>query len=314
MNENKLTYIPTAGMSREEWLEQRRKSIGGSDAAAIVGLSKWSSPYSVWAEKTGRLPEVEDTEAMRIGRDLEEYVAQRWCEATGKRVRRRNAIIKNELYPFAHANVDRLVIGEDAGLECKTTSTLDVMQFRGVDFPEKYYAQCVHYMAVTGASRWYLAVLVFGRGFFTFELERDQAEIDALMQAEERFWTFVETDTAPAPDGERATSDAITAIYSESNGDSIELFGREALLDERKALKAQADEISKRIEQIENTIKEDMGEAERGDCGAWKITWKSQTRSTFQAKQFSKDHPDVDLTPYYKESVSRPFKIQERAG
>lgn len=313
MNEHKLTFIPTAGMSREEWLEQRRKSIGGSDAAAIVGLSKWSSPYSVWAEKTGRLPEAEDTEAMRIGRDLEEYVAQRWCEATGKRVRRRNAIIKNELYPFAHANVDRLVIGEDAGLECKTTSTLDVMQFRGVDFPEKYYAQCVHYMAVTGASRWYLAVLVFGRGFFTFELERDQAEIDALMQAEERFWTFVETDTAPAPDGEKATSDAITTIYAETNGEAVELFGREAILDERQALKDQIDALNKLIIEIDNTIKEDMGASERGSAGDWSVSWKAQTRRTFQADAFANDHPDIDLADYYKETTSRVFKITKSA-
>ncbi|MBO7670350.1 MAG: YqaJ viral recombinase family protein [Oscillospiraceae bacterium] len=313
MNENKLTFIPTVGMSLEEWLLQRRKSIGGSDAAAIVGLSKWSSPYSIWAEKTGRLPEAEDTEAMRIGRELEEYVAQRWCEATGKRVRRRNAIIKNELYPFAHANVDRLVVGEAAGLECKTTSTLDVKQFRGVDFPEKYYAQCVHYMAVTGASRWYLAVLVFGRGFFTYVLERDQAEIDALMAAEETFWgEYVATDTAPPPDGTDATTDAITTIYAETAGGSAELFGREALLDERAALKDQINVLNTRIIEIDNTIKEDMGETERGTAGPWTVTWKTQTRRTFQAKEFSADHPDIDLDSYYKEAPSRVFKVTRK--
>lgn len=314
MNEQKLTYIPTRGMSRDEWLEQRRKSIGGSDAAPIVGLSKWSSPYSVWAEKTGRLPEKEDTEALRLGRDLENYVAARWCEATGNRVRRRNAIIRNDLYPFAHANVDRLVVGENAGLECKTTSTLDVRKFHGVDFPEQYYAQCVHYMAVTGADRWYLAVLQFGRGFYTFILERDQAEIDALMLAEERFWTnYVESDTAPAPDGERATSDAITTIYAETNGEAVELFGREAILDERKALKDQIDALNKRIIEIDNTIKEDMGQAERGSAGDWSVSWKTQTRRSFRADAFAQDHPDIDLGDYYKETPSRVFKITRTA-
>ena len=70
--------ISTAGMSHDEWLEHRRRSVGGSDAAAIVGLNGWASPYSVWAEKTGRLPPKEDNEAMRQGRDLEGYVASRW--------------------------------------------------------------------------------------------------------------------------------------------------------------------------------------------------------------------------------------------
>lgn len=314
MNEHKLTFIPTVGMSREEWLEQRRKSIGGSDAAAIVGLSKWASPYSVWAEKTGRLPEVEDTEAMRLGRDLEEYVAARWREATGKRVRRRNAIIKNDLYTFAHANVDRLVVGEDAGLECKTTSTLDVKKFNGVDFPEQYYAQCVHYMAVTGASRWYLAVLQFGKGFYTYEMERDENEIRALMEAEAAFWQFVESDTAPEADGAPATTETIGAIYPQSCDGCVDLLGREKLFTERKALKAQADEIARRIDEIDNTIKSDLGEIERGQVGDWSVSWKTQTRSTFQAKQFAKDHPDIDLNDYYRKSTSRVFKVTERSA
>ena len=126
-----IKKVSTAGMSREAWLEQRRHTIGGSDAAGIIGLSKWSSPMSVWADKTGRLPDKPDTEAMRLGRDLEGYVASRWMESTGKKVRRLNAMLYSELYPFAHADIDREVIGERAGLECKTTSTLDVKQFQG---------------------------------------------------------------------------------------------------------------------------------------------------------------------------------------
>lgn len=71
-----IKKVSTVGMSREDWLEQRRHTIGGSDAAGIIGLSKWSSPVSVWADKTGRLPDKPDTEAMRLGRDLEGYVAR----------------------------------------------------------------------------------------------------------------------------------------------------------------------------------------------------------------------------------------------
>jgi len=63
---------------------------------------------------------------------------------------------------------------------------------------------------VTGLDRWYLAVLVFGRGFFTYTLERDEAEISALMEAEKLFWRCVEEDTPPTPDGSEATTDAIS--------------------------------------------------------------------------------------------------------
>ena len=308
-----IEQVSTKGMSREDWLAQRRKTIGGSDAAAIVGLSRYSTPYTIFMDKTGRLPDKPDTEAMRLGRDLEDYVAKRWQEATGKKVRRLQAMLYNPLYPFAHADVDRMVIGEDAGLECKTTSTLDVKQFNGVEFPEKYYAQCVHYLAVTGLKRWYLAVLVFGRGFFEFTLERDQLEIDALMTAEAEFWTEnVAKDNPPPPDGSQATTDALQVIYAESQEEERDLFGRETMLDEYMQLKRQIKAIDDRLCEIENTLKSDLQEAERGRCGFYSISWKSQQRSTFQPKAFAQAYPGIDLTPFYKTSSTRPFKVMEK--
>ena len=309
---NFLKKKSTLGMSREEWLELRRHSIGGSDAAAIVGLSKWASPYTVWADKTGRLPDKPDTEAMRQGRDLEEYVAQRFSEATGKRVKRCNAILYNPVYPHSHADVDRMIVGENAGLECKTTSTLDVKQFRGVEFPEKYYAQCVHYMAITGADRWYLAVLVLGKEFHVYTLERDEAEIRALMDAETAFWEqYVETDTPPAADGAESTTDAIRTIYADSSQSICILFGRETLLEEYMALKSQSKALDARIAEIQNTIMEDMQDAERGECGAYTVIWKAQERETFQRKEFEKAHPEINLAEYCRVSKSRPFKVTE---
>ena len=308
MNQH-LVRLSTRSMSRADWLAQRRKSIGGSDAAGIVGLSQYATPYTVWADKIGRFVDQEDNEAMRQGRDLEEYVAERWMEATGKTVRRSNAILYNSLYPFAHADIDRTVVGENAGLECKTTSTLNLRQFKGVEFPEKYYAQCVHYLAVTGATRWYLAVLVYGRGFFTFTLERDQTEIDALMGAERDFWKLVEQDTPPALDGLEPTGNALQSIYPKSRDSGIQLYGREHLLTKYLALQDQKKDILEQISRIENTIKADMGEVERGNCGIYSVSWKSQTRRTFQTQEFAKAHPEIDLEPFYKQSTARPFKV-----
>ena len=306
-----IQKISTKGMSREEWLMRRRKTIGGSDAAGIVGLSRWASPFSVWADKTGRAAEKEDTEAMRQGRDLEDYVARRWMEETGKRVYRLPAMLYHPKYPFAHADVDRMVMGENAGLECKTTFSLDLKQFNGVEFPVQYYAQCVHYLAVTGADRWYLAVLAYGRGFFTFVLERDQAEIDALMAAEADFWKLVEQDTPPDADGSEATSAALREVYPISEQTTADLFGRDTVLREYMRLKEDKKALDTRIGEIENTIKADMGEAESGLCGSFHISWKSQNRQTFQAKEFAKDHPSIDLAPYYKNTNLRPFKVTE---
>lgn len=309
MNKPKLKKISTKGMSREEWLRHRKQHIGGSDAAAIAGLSPYSTAYTVWADKTGRLPEPEDNEAMRLGRDLEPYVVHRWQETTGKSARRENAILINPSYPFAHANVDRMVVGENAGLECKTTNALNLKRFKGGEYPANYYVQCVHYLAVTGADRWYLAVLVLGIGFHTFVIERDEEEIAALMELEAEFWEHVETNTPPAADGETPTSDAIRTIYAECDGtDAIELFGREALL---LQYAAEADAIKrheKEQERIKQILMQDLGEHTIGFCGSYKVTWKPTVSNRIDTARLRKEQPAV-AAQYTKQTTTRTMRI-----
>ena len=203
------------------------------------------------------------------------------------------------------------MVGENAGLECKTTSTLNVRQFQGGEFPEQYYAQCVHYMAVTEAERWHLCVLVYGRGVFCYTLERDQAEIDALMGAELEFWGHVQDGTPPPVDGSEATGETLQTIFQgAAEAGEVELFGREGLLKEWAELGKQGEAIVDRMEEIKNIIKMDLGDAERGTCTGFRVSWKPQERKTFQAAKFAKDHPEMNLDPYYKVSSSRPFKIE----
>ncbi len=311
MRATSLLKVGTKDMPRAEWLERRRKSIGGSDAASIIGLNPYNTLFAVWADKTGRLPEQPDNEAMRQGRDLEDYVASRWAEATGKRCRRENYMLYNPAYPFAHADIDRWVIGENAGLECKTTSIMNLKKFKNGEYPETYYVQCVHYMAVTGADRWYLGVLVLNQGFYEFVIERDEAEIAALMEQETNFWALVESDMPPGVDGMEATTEALETIYRGGAQGAVELFGREAILQEYQALKEQKDALETRMEQIKQTLMEDLGDMEKGVCGAHSVMWKAQVRRTFDTKAFFADNPDLDASGYYKESTFRRFTIKE---
>lgn len=184
-----ITKVKTE--SHEEWLELRSHYIGGSDAAAVVGLNAFSSPYSLWAEKTGKIPGFSGNLATEVGTYLEEFVAQKFAAETGKKVRKVNQSFLNTDYPWAIANIDREIVGEDAGLEIKTTSGMNLQRFKGGEYPANYYCQCVHYMAITGKKRWYLAVLIGNREFKTFTIERDDAEIAALMAAESDFWELV---------------------------------------------------------------------------------------------------------------------------
>ena len=112
-----ISIISTKDMTHEEWLQARKSGIGGSDAGAICGLNPYTSPLAVYQDKVSQAVEEKDNEAMRQGRDLEDYVARRFMEETGKKVRRANVIYKSTENPFMFANVDRLIVGEDAGLE-----------------------------------------------------------------------------------------------------------------------------------------------------------------------------------------------------
>lgn len=304
-----ITKVKTA--SPEEWLELRSHYIGGSDAAAVVGLNAYASPYSLWAEKTGKVPGFAGNLATEVGSFLEEFVAQKFAQETGKKVRRVNQSFFNSDYPFAIANIDREIIGEDAGLEIKTTDSLNLKKFSGGEYPANYYVQCVHYMAITGKKRWYLAVLIGNREFKWFTIERDEAEIAALMTEEADFWELVNTDTPPAVDGTQATTEAIKTIYSESDDSVCDLTAFSANLRQYMALKKQIKELETIAEEAANKIRAFMGESGGGECDGFKVSWKTQTRSTFDRKRFESENPDVDISGYFKQSVARPFKVTE---
>lgn len=307
-----MKKVSTLNMTRDEWLSIRNKSIGGSDAAAILGLNDYKSPYYLFCEKTGTvIPEdISDKEAVRLGNDLEQYVAERFMEATGKKVRRENSIIYNSEYPFAHANPDRIVIGEDAGLECKTSSSWDIaQQLRSGKIPDHWYCQCVHYMMVTGFKRWYLAALVFGVGFFHFVIERNDAEIDALAGAESDFMLKVKNHTPPAIDGSEATETALKTIYAESTpGMAVDLTMCGATIDTYNALCKQIKELETLKTEQENIIKSCMGPAEKGTYAGTTISWKTSARKTFDKAAYEAAFGNIP-EQYYKTTSNRAFRV-----
>lgn len=305
-----IQKISTIGMSHEEWLSHRRNYIGGSDAAAVVGLSAYASPYTVWADKTGRTPPINDNEAMRQGRDLEDYVAKRFSEETGKKVRRENAILVNPAYPFAHANVDRVVIGEDAGLECKTASTLMMKKFADGSYPSHYYVQCMHYMAVTGASKWYLAVLIFGKEFLVFEIPRNEGEIAALVEQERHLYELIKSDTPPPVDGSPATTKAILHGKNGTQDGIVDLMGREPLLREYGRQK-DAEKVAKQeAERIKQELLLALGDYSVGSCGGYTVRCSTQTRKNFDAKKLEKEHQELDLSAYYKQKTFKKLDVK----
>ena len=302
-----LKFTSTVGMGREQWLEERRKSIGGSDAAAIVGLSKWASPLSVYMDKKGMTPDKEDNIAMELGRELEEFVAKKFEQATGKKVRRKNAIIRNPRCPFAHANIDRMVVGEDAILECKTTSELNMKRYHGEEYPANYYVQVMHYLAITGCQRAFIAILVGNRDFRIFTVERDEEEIAALMEAERAFYeNYLLPSVMPSPNGSDRDGELLSAEYPRSNDedvvemdDMMDCFNAYIAANAQKALCEQI--ISKAKQDIEARL----GNASTGFCGGHKVTWKTQTRNDIDKEALKQ----MGINVPYKQTISRTFRF-----
>lgn len=299
--------------SKDEWLALRKQlGIGGSDAGAVIGLNPYKSAYTLWAEKTGRVAEFEGNLITEVGSYLEEFVAKLFERETGKKVRRKNRMLVNTDYPWAFGDVDRMVVGEKALLEIKTTNSIPIMkQVRSGDFPEQYYTQVVHYLAVSGLEKAYLAVLIGCRDFKIFELERDEDEIAALMAAEKEFWDKVQNDIPPSADGTSSTSETITAIYPESDDNVVSLMAYEADLKQYMTYSSLIKDVEKQRDECANRIKAFMGESGKGESAGYRVSWTSSERRAFDAKKFAAAHKDLDLSDYYKTLSYRTFKVTE---
>lgn len=296
--------------SHEEWLSIRNRYIGGSDAGAVVGMNPYKSAYTLWAEKTGKLPAFEGNITTRVGAYLEDLVAHMFQEETGKRVQKNNSTLVNSKFPFACANLDRIVCGEKALLEIKTTNSLPNMkQIRGGEFPDTWYCQMTHYLAVSELEKAYLAVLVNCREFHVFELERDEDEIASLMRAEADFWEKVKNNTPPAVDGHESTGKTIAAMYPESGEGEVSLMAYEKDLSRYCELGERIKELKTAQDECANHIKEYMQECPKGYSDGYKVSYATAVRKSFDSKKLLEDNPGVDFMPYFKTTNTRTFRV-----
>lgn len=306
------TKIPIGNLDRSEWLKLRKTGIGGSDAGAICGLNPYSSTMSVYRDKSCEAEDgQEDNEAIRQGHDLEEYVAQRFVEATGLKVRKSNFMYRSMENPFMIADVDRLVVGEDAGLECKTASAYNADKWKDGDIPLHYIMQCYHYMAVTGKRTWYIAAVILGSKFTYRRLEWDDDLISQLIEAERYFWmNHVEKGIMPDPDGSKACDEVLEQYFHTSRKKStIELVGFDERLDRREEILSQIEELQQEQNRIEQEIKLYMKDNETASSERYRVSWSNIETTRLDTKRIKEEKPEL-YQDYAKISLSRRFQIK----
>lgn len=309
-------FASTADMSRDEWLLERRKGIGGSDASVILGINKWQTPFELWLDKTGQVPVSESgSEAAYFGSLLEDIVAKEFEIRSGKKVRRRKAMLRHPKHDFILANVDRMIVGEKAILECKTTSAYNLKEWEDDEIPDSYIVQVQHYLGVLGPEykKAYFAVLIGGNKFVWKEIERDDELIAMIFQAEIEFWNDkVLSGKAPVLDGSSAAEEYLKKRYAEAEGGKVVdlTSDNKTRIQQYLQLKEQINELSLQAKELENQIKHEMKEAEYGFIGNYQTSWKSVSSNRIDSKKLKEQFPDV-YEKVTKEVQFRRFGIKE---
>lgn len=257
--------------NRLEWLKERQSGIGGSDVAAILGLSKWRTPLDVYNSKVGEVEE-EDNVSMEWGRRLEPVIRQAYSDKTGRAVECPGHLFRSAEHPFMIANVDGLC--SDRVLEIKTSRTGADWGEEGTDeIPEYYLTQVQHYMTVTGKELCDVAVLIGASDFRIYTVKNDPELAALLIKEEEKFWECVQNRTPPAP----RSLDEISKAFPVSRPETIE--ATDEVTKALDTLRAAREELAK-AKEIESaalaTIQGYMGTNESlGVGGQIVATWKS---------------------------------------
>jgi putative phage-type endonuclease len=251
-------------MNRDQFLERRKQGLGGSDIAAIIGLSPWRTPRDIYLDKKGLADPEPETDAMYWGTTLEDIVAREYSKRTGRKIERCNVLFRHPEHSFLIGNLDRVVYDDNGKkpvvsgrlitrriLECKTVSQYAAGDWGepGTDqIPEYYKAQVQWYMGLTGAEVCDVAVLIGGRDFRIYTVYRDDEVIAYLFAEGVKFWReYIEGDTMPPARTLEDVENVFSGTPKARAFASIEItekVGRYKELDDQiKALKAEQDPL-----------------------------------------------------------------------
>ena len=273
----------------------RSAYIGGSDAAAILGVSPWQTAYQLWAEKTGlvvRQTSPQQEKVFARGKRLEPVVLQMFEDETGLPVQKCNQRYQDPEYPFLAAEID----GEtgDENIDAKTAQPFarHLWGDAGTDeIPIYYAAQFMHGLMVTGRKVCHVAAMIGLDDFRVFRVERDEELIQVIRQKELAFWELVQSQMPPPIETE---ADA-ASVWPQSILATEQVDASVAMaVVELKAIKSSMKELEQREAQLRDAILPHFRDAEAIEYGGQVLaTWKTQAASRLDQKALSAAHPEI---------------------
>jgi len=288
--------------------ENRHLYIGGSDIAAVLGKSRYKTPYRLWCEKTGQIEQkVQNLEAVEMGTRLEQFVADLFAVKTDKSLRRAPKAYQHPDYPFMVAHVDRLITGTDELLECKTCSAYKLDEWQNA-IPQEYVLQVIWYLGITGRKRGWIACLIGGQKFDYKPIDFDSELFDIMVKKAREFWDMVQNNKPPLilPQDDETLGE----VYPDHSNNLIEaqeFNERAAYLQE---LKMHRDEINQEIKEIETELKAKIGDNLGVLTDRYKITWKAQNSRKLDTDRLKEELKNFD--DYYLTNTYRVLRISNR--
>jgi len=297
---------------RQNWLEERKKGLGGSDSPVVLGISKWKTRRQLWEEKLGINAGFTGNEVTDLGSYLEPYVAQKYSQKTGRLLQQRHFQIHHKEYPFIFANVDREILKDDRGVGILEIKTMDPFVFnkaKNYGLPNEYAIQLQHYLMVTG--REWGAFALFNRAngnLIHFDVIPDKGIHERILEEDVKFWDLVKNQTPP--DDETETEKEVKLPETEKG--QIYLNGSDEwaeAVDNLKETKQMAEQVKELDNEAKAKVQGLMGDNPVVEGNDVRVYWQySQGKAGVDTKKLKEKYPKVYDDCFKRGKSSKTFK------
>jgi putative phage-type endonuclease len=310
MNTSYNSEIPT-----QEWVDERQNYIGGSEIAAILGESSYSTPLQIWMKKNQLIDPEPSSPITDFGHVFEPVMANYFEDITGLKTRRVNKPFVHEEHEFLRANIDRQILnGEGVDgtgvLELKTTNSYRLKAL-GNTYPDSWEYQVQWYLGLTGYNYAYLFIYERDTAEFyePIYIERNEELIDQMQRRVIDWWQIhMIQGVKPNPINEE---DLLILYPDSSDGKVVEASkGAQKLYQQLKQVREKKSELKEQETELKNLLKEELGEAERLVYGGRTlVSWKSYSRQRLDSTKLREEKPDI-YANYLTESSYRRFSVK----